>query len=86
MANAAACQVVHAGFDSRPLHFCNFLLQRYKNIFIDPFCGSGGFKFTFMAKAKKSAKEASDIFHQIIAASVKGNPKPAPKKKADKKK
>lgn len=35
-----------------------------------------------MAKAvkKKSAKEASATFHNIMAASVKGNPKP--KKKA----
>ena len=39
-----------------------------------------------MAKAKKSAEEASSIFHGIIAASVKGNPKPTPKKKAKKKK
>lgn len=37
-----------------------------------------------MAKAKKSAKESSNIFHNIMAASVKGNPKP--KKKTDKKK
>lgn len=39
-----------------------------------------------MAKAikKKSAKEASSTFHNIMAASVKGNPKP--KKKAGKKK
>jgi hypothetical protein len=31
-----------------------------------------------MAKAvkKKSAKEASNTFHNIMAASVKGNPKP----------
>jgi hypothetical protein len=31
-----------------------------------------------MAKAteKKSVKEASNIFHNIMAASVKGNPKP----------
>lgn len=38
-----------------------------------------------MAKAvkKKGAKEASNIFHSIMAASVKGNPKPK-KKKADK--
>ena len=37
-----------------------------------------------MAKSakKKPAKEASTTFHNIIAASVKGNPKP--KKKADK--
>lgn len=34
-----------------------------------------------MAKTKKkAAKKASDIFHNIMAASVKGNPKP--KKKA----
>lgn len=39
-----------------------------------------------MAKAvkKKSAKEASNIFHNIMVASVLGNPKP--KKKAAKKK
>jgi len=39
-----------------------------------------------MAKAakKKSAKEASNLFHNIIAASVKGNHEP--KKIADKKK
>lgn len=30
----------------------------------------------------KPAKEASNLFHNIMAASVKGNPKPAPKKKA----
>lgn len=38
-----------------------------------------------MAKAakKKSAKEASDLFHNIMGASVKGNPKP--KKKVAKK-
>jgi hypothetical protein len=38
-----------------------------------------------MAKAakKKAAKKASDIFHNIMQASVKGNPKP--KKKAVKK-
>lgn len=35
-----------------------------------------------MAKTKKkSAKEASNIFHDIMKASVKGNPKPTPKKK-----
>jgi len=40
--------------------------------------------FAIMAKAKKkSAKDASSIFHSIMAASVKGNPKP---KKAVKKK
>lgn len=33
-----------------------------------------------MAKAKKkSAKEASHTFHNIMAASVKGNPKPSVK-------
>jgi hypothetical protein len=34
-----------------------------------------------MAKAakKKSAKEASNIFHNIMAASVKDNPKPKKK-------
>jgi len=39
-----------------------------------------------MTKAvkKKSAKEASNVFHSIIGASVKGNP--VPKKKAIKKK
>jgi hypothetical protein len=38
-----------------------------------------------MAKAKKkSAKEASSTFHNIMAAAVKGNPKPAPKKKSPK--
>lgn len=37
-----------------------------------------------MAKAKKkSTKEASNIFHSIMKASVKGNPKP--KKKEAKK-
>ena len=40
-----------------------------------------------MAKAvkKKSAKEASNVFHNIMAASVKGNPKPAAKKITKKK-
>jgi len=33
---------------------------------------------------KKTAKKASDLFHNIMAASVKGNPKP--KKEVDKKK
>jgi hypothetical protein len=34
-----------------------------------------------MAKAKKkSAKKASEIFHNIMKASVKGNPKPIKKK------
>lgn len=38
-----------------------------------------------MAKVKKeSAKEASEMFHGIIKAAVKGNPKPKAKK--DKKK
>jgi hypothetical protein len=37
-----------------------------------------------LQKAKKSAKEASNIFHNIMQASVKRNPKPAPKKKAAK--
>lgn len=47
-------------------------------------------KFDIMAKAikktapKKSAKEASNIFHNIMQASVANNPKP--KKKEDKKK
>lgn len=35
---------------------------------------------------KKSAKEASSLFHNIMAASVSGNPKPVVKKKAAKKK
>jgi hypothetical protein len=34
---------------------------------------------------RKSASEASNIFHNIMQASVKGNPKPT-KKKTDKKK
>lgn len=36
-----------------------------------------------MAKAvkKKSAKESSNIFHNIMQASVSGNPKPKVKKK-----
>ena len=40
-----------------------------------------------MAKTvkKKSAKEASNLFHNIIAASVKDNPKPIKKKAATKK-
>ena len=39
-----------------------------------------------MAKAvkKKSAKEASNLFHSIMAASVKGNPKPEKKPKKGK--
>ena len=35
-----------------------------------------------MAKEKKTPKEASNLFHNMMGASVKGNPKPAPKKKA----
>jgi hypothetical protein len=40
-----------------------------------------------MAKAikKKTPKEASTLFYNIIAASVKGNPKPIKKKAAKKK-
>ena len=39
-----------------------------------------------MAKSnKKSPKEASDIFHNIMKASVSGNPAPKPKKKPKKK-
>ena len=39
-----------------------------------------------MAKAvkKKSAKEASNLFHNIMRASVKGNPAPKKKQKKDK--
>ena len=33
---------------------------------------------------KKSAKDASNVFHNIMAASVKGNPKPKPKEKKKK--
>ncbi len=33
---------------------------------------------------KKAPKEASNIFHSIMAASVKGNPKPVKKKSAKK--
>jgi hypothetical protein len=32
-----------------------------------------------IAVKKKSAKEASNLFHNIMAASVKGNPKPEKK-------
>ena len=41
-----------------------------------------------MAKAvkKKSAKEGSELFHNIMAASVAGNPKPVVKKKTATKK
>lgn len=41
-----------------------------------------------MAKVvkKKSAKEASELFHNIMKASVSGNPKPVVKKKAAKNK
>lgn len=40
-----------------------------------------------MAKAvkKKTPKEASQLFHSIMAASVSGNPKPIVKKVAKKK-
>jgi len=39
-----------------------------------------------MAKTKKKTpKEASSLFHNIMAASVKGNPKPKAKKAAKKK-
>lgn len=34
-----------------------------------------------MAKKVKTPKEASNIFENIIKASVKDNPKPTPKKK-----
>lgn len=38
--------------------------------------------FKFMTKEKKkNPKEASNIFHSIMAASVKGNPKPKQKEK-----
>lgn len=39
-----------------------------------------------MAKAvkKKTPKEASQLFHSIMAASVAGNPKPIVKKKSKK--
>lgn len=41
----------------------------------------------YMAKSsKKSAKKASNLFHNIMAASVKGNPKPATKNEKPKKK
>jgi hypothetical protein len=42
--------------------------------------------FDNMAKSvkKKSVKAASSAFHSIMAASVKGNPKPAIKKKTPK--
>jgi hypothetical protein len=33
-----------------------------------------------MAQEKKKPEEASKLFHNIIKASVKGNPKPKPKK------
>ena len=57
-------------------------------IIINPSCGTGGFKLNLnMAKAvkKKDTKAASNVFHNIIAASVKGNPKPVVKKAAAKK-
>ncbi len=37
-----------------------------------------------MAKGKKSAKKASEIFHNIMQASVKNNPKPVKKDKKTK--
>lgn len=37
-----------------------------------------------MAKKKNNPKEASQIFQDIIKASVKGNPKPKRKKKKSK--
>lgn len=53
-------------------------------IFIEPFCGTGGLLVNLILwqkqQKKKSAKEASNIFHNIMAASVKGNPKPVKKK------
>jgi hypothetical protein len=39
-----------------------------------------------MAREKKPAKKASDLFHNIMAASVKGNPKPNVKEHPMKKK
>ena len=47
--------------------------------YFDPFCGGGGLLLNLnMAKAikKKTAKEASELFHNIMKASVSGNPKP----------
>jgi len=41
---------------------------------------------TVKKSTNKTPKEASILFHNIMAASVKGNPKPAPKKKPAKKK
>jgi len=38
-----------------------------------------------MAKKTKTKQEASNIFEAIIKASVKGNPKPLPKQKKNKK-
>ena len=37
-------------------------------------------------KKEKSQEHVSEIFHNIMAASVNGNPKPKPKKKAKHKK
>jgi hypothetical protein len=37
-----------------------------------------------MADKKKTPKEASKLFFDILKASVSGNPKPKPKKKAKK--
>jgi hypothetical protein len=39
-----------------------------------------------MTEKKKTPKEASELFQNIMKASVKGNPKPKSKKKAEKKK
>jgi hypothetical protein len=36
-------------------------------------------------ETNKSAKEGSQLFYNIIAAAVSGNPKPTPKKAAKKK-
>jgi hypothetical protein len=45
------------------------------------------YELYYMAKAKKkSAKEASNIFHDIMKASVKDNPKSKKEKKGEKKK
>lgn len=38
-----------------------------------------------MATEKKSAKKASETFHNIMKASVKGNPKPEKKQETSKK-
>jgi len=36
--------------------------------------------------SKQSPKDASNVFHNIVKASVKRNPNPAPKEEDDKKK